>query len=264
MDNAASVTVDTPAERFPLLRATGLCKRFGRIRAVDGVTLELDAGQTLCVVGPNGAGKTTLLMLLGGALLPSAGHISILGMDRWRDNFRIRQQSTFLTADPIFGASETPYEFLRFYAQIYGMPKEVFLERTQALAKRLEMVPHLRKPWDLLSTGMVKKAGLMAALLPDARLRILDEPFAGGIDPFAMEFLFQWFREATARGETIIFSTQVLEQAETIAGRILLLESGCVAAWGTPEELLALAGVATDAPRALYRAFMVLAGKHGS
>lgn len=242
----------------PLLRATGLSKRFGRIEAVDCVNLELSAGEVLCVIGPNGAGKTTLLLLLGGVLFPSAGHMSVFGMDRWRDSFRIRQQSTFLTDTPIFGASETPYEFLRFYAQIYGIPKETFLERVTSLATSLQMMPYLRKPWDFLSSGMIKKVGLIGAFLPDAELRILDEPFAGGIDPYAMEFLFELFRSRAARGETIVFSTQVLEQAETAADRILLLEKGRITALGTPNDLFSLAGVPADTPRALYKAFMRL------
>jgi ABC-2 type transport system ATP-binding protein len=242
----------------PILTTTNVTKRFGRTAAVDGVTLELRAGESVCVVGPNGAGKTTLLLLLAGITLPSSGHVRVFGLDRWRDNFQIRQRSTFLTTAPLFGAADTPYEFLRFYAQVYGMDKRTFLERLRELAGGLEMLNHLSKPWAFLSSGMVKKAGIIAAFLPDADLRILDEPFAGGIDPFAMEFLFRRIKTCCGMGETIVFSTQVLEQAETISDRILLFERGRIAALGAPEELFALAGVSPDAPRALYQAFMEL------
>jgi ABC-type multidrug transport system ATPase subunit len=129
----------------PLLRATGLSKRFGRIEAVDCVNLELSAGEVLCVIGPNGAGKTTLLLLLGGVLFPSAGHMSVFGMDRWRDSFRIRQQSTFLTDTPIFGASETPYEFLRFLCADLRHTKGNVPRTGYILATSLQMMPYLRK-----------------------------------------------------------------------------------------------------------------------
>lgn len=241
------------------IEAVGLQFRYGRTRAVDGVSLDIGAGEILCVIGPNGAGKTTLLSLLGGMVLPQQGHVRVFGLDRWRDNFEIRKRSTFLLAEPAFGESLTPYEFLRFFAQIYGIPKQIFLERVKALAAEMVMVEHWNKPWAKLSLGMMKKTGLIAAFLPDAGLRILDEPFAGGIDPMAMERLYQWMGTAKTRGETIIFSTQVLEQAESASDRILMLENGGVRALATPPELISMAGVDLNENRALYKAFLKLA-----
>ena len=241
-----------------VLAAVGLLKKFGFTRAVDYVSLEIPRGEVLCVIGPNGAGKTTLLLLLGGVILPSAGHVTVFGMHRWKDNFEIRKRSTFLTAEPIFGASPTPYEFLRFYGQIYELPKAVFLERVRRLAGEMDMIPHLKKPWTKLSLGMKKKTGLIASFLPDAELRFLDEPFAGGIDPKAMDRLYLWMQDAAERGETVVFSTQVLEQAESAADRILLMEKGAVTAMGTPAELIASAGIAPGAARPLYKAFLAL------
>jgi len=247
-----------PVRASSRVTTTNVVKRFGRSAAVDGVSLDLSAGESICVVGPNGAGKTTLLLLMAGIILPSSGHVTVFGLDRFRDNFEIRKRSTFLMATPLFGAADTPYEFLRFFAQIYGIEKRTYLDRLRELADGLDMTPHLSKPWAFLSTGMIKKVGLIAALLPDAELRILDEPFAGGIDPYAMEFLFQRFSWCKDQGETIVFSTQVLEQAETVSDRILLLEKGRVTALGTPAELFAQAGVTPDAPRALNQAFLEL------
>jgi len=242
------------------VEAVGLRFRYGRSYAVDGVSFELREGEVLCVIGPNGAGKSTLLSLLGGMVLPQQGHVRVFGLDRWRDNFEIRKRSTFLLAEPAFGESLTPYEFLRFFAQIYGIPKQTFLDRVKKLAAEMDMTEHWNKPWGKLSLGMLKKTGLIAAFLPDAQLRIMDEPFAGGIDPMAMERLYQWIGEAKSRGETIMFSTQVLEQAET-ADRILMLENGSIRALATPPELIAMAGVGPDEPRPLYKAFLRLASK---
>ena len=241
-----------------MLTAVGLRKKFGFTRAVDGISLEIPRGEVLCIIGPNGAGKTTLLLLLGGVILPSAGHVTVFGLHRRKQNFEIRKRSTFLTAEPIFGMSPTPYEFLRYYAQIYELPKATFLERVKRLAEEMDMIPHLKKPWTKLSLGMKKKTGLIATFLPDAELRFLDEPFAGGIDPKGMDGLYAWMQNAKARGETVVFSTQVLEQAENGADRILLLENGVVTAMGTPTDLIERAGIDHTATRPLYKAFLAL------
>lgn len=243
-----------------IINATGLRHKYGRSVALDSVSLDIRRGEVVCIIGANGAGKSTLLGLLGGMLFPNRGHVTVFGMDRWRDNFAIRKRSTLLFAEPVFGASPTPYEFLRFFAQIYGIPRSEFRSRLEKLADEMHMTKHLDKPWQKLSLGMMKKTGLIAAFLPDAELRIMDEPFAGGIDPLAMEMLYTWIRAARERGETIVFSTQVLEQAEGAADRILILIDGTIQIDGTPLEILTSAGVSPGEPRALSKAFLKLTG----
>ena len=255
MDTMDIKTLDTTR---PAIRATGLKKHFGKTRALDGVSLEIPAGEVLCVIGPNGAGKSTLLLVLGGVIYPNEGHVKVFGLDRWADNFTIRQHTTFLPVDPVVGQAPSPYEYLRFLGQIYGLPKALFHQRLEALVTAMRYEPHLTKPWADLSTGLVKKAGLIGSFLPDAAIRFLDEPFAGGIDPLGMEVLFQWMDEARRREETIIFSTQVLDQAESAADRIALLDGGAIRQLGSPEELIRLAQLDPSEPRALSRAFMAL------
>ncbi len=123
----------------------------------------------------------------------------------------------------------------------------------------MNMTDHWDKPWERLSLGMMKKTGLIAAFLPKVPLRMFDEPFAGGIDPMAMEQLYTWMAEAKAHGETILFSTQVLEQAENAADRLLLLEDGAIRALATPAALIVQAGIDPNEPRALYKAFLAMA-----
>jgi ABC-2 type transport system ATP-binding protein len=243
-----------------VIRAIGLQKKYPRVQALRGVSLEIRKREVFCVIGPNGSGKTTLLYLLGGVILPSAGHVTVFGLHRWKENYEIRRRSTILPVDVPFGASSTPYEYLRFLAQIYELPKETFLERLDRLARDMQYVPYLNKPFHELSTGLVKKAGLIGCFLPYAELRILDEPFAGGIDPLGMERLYQWMAEARRRGETIVFSTPVLDQAEVVADRLALLAEGNIAAVGAPRDLIAAAGVAPDGPRPLAKAFLALTG----
>jgi ABC-2 type transport system ATP-binding protein len=247
-------------ESNPIIDIVGLSKNFGGTAAIDGVTLQIQPGENICVIGPNSAGKTTLLLLIGGVHYPTRGHVTVMDMHRWKQNFEIRERSTFLTADVIVGACPTPYEFLRFYAQIYHMPKAEFLEKGGRLCEELNLIEHIDKPWNELSLGMIKKVGIVSAFLPEVDLRILDEPFAGGIDPRGMETLYKWMGAAKKREETVIFSTQVLEQAEAIADRLLILEKGKMTALDTPAALIAKAGIASDENRALHKAFLNLTG----
>lgn len=246
-----------------VLSATELCKNYPGVKAMDGVSLELRRGEVVCLIGPNGAGKTTLLYLLAGLTYPSSGDVHVLGMHRWRDNHAIRLRSTILPATPVTGASPTPYEYLRYMAQVYGLSKDLFMLRLEELCRQMNYLPYLSWQWEALSLGLQKKAGLIGSFLPDAELRILDEPFAGGIDPMGMEVLYNWFEDSRVRGETIVFSTQVLEQAEQASDRIAVINEGRIAVEGPPEELLARAGISGSEPRALARAFVKLMDKKG-
>jgi ABC-type multidrug transport system ATPase subunit len=259
-------TLPMPSETFqpdptadPRIRAVGLTRKFGFTKAVDRVSLEVPAGQILGDIGLNGAGKTTLLNLLAGILTPTSGHVTVMGLDRWKQNMEIRRRATFLPALPESFFIDIPYGHLRILSQIYGLPHKEFMRRANHLARQMKMTEHWHKPWGGMSLGMMKKIGLIGAFLPDADVRILDEPFAGGIDPLAMEMLYRWMVERRTAGETIIFSTQVLEQAESICDRILVLEKGAVRWLGTPDELIRHAGLDPVQPRAFARAFTALA-----
>lgn len=241
-----------------VIETIGLQKNYPGVCAIDGVGLTVNRGEVVCVIGPNGSGKTTLLYLLAGLLYPSAGHVRVFGLHRWQQSYAIRQRSAVLPATPVIGASPTPYEYLRYVAQVYGLPKAEFLTKVHRLAGEMNYLPHLKRPWEQLSLGLTKKAGLIGCFLPAVELRILDEPFAGGIDPLGMEVLYRWFSSSRLGGETIIFSTQVLEQAQDVSDRILLLRDGHISVSGSPLQLLQRAGVDPAEPRALARAFIKL------
>lgn len=247
-----------PTAADVVVQAVGLKKKYGRVQALAGVSLEVRQGENLCVIGPNGAGKTTLLYLLGGMIFPSAGHVTVFGRHRWKENFEIRKHSAILTTEPLYGESPTPYEYLRFLAQIYGLPKQTFRDKVRRLVDEMQYAPHINRAWGRLSLGLAKKAGLIACFLVDVPLRILDEPFAGGIDPIGMEVLYGWMTAARERGETTVFSTQVLDQAEDVADRLVMLQEGRILAEGSPSELIAKAGVAATDERALAKAFLKL------
>jgi len=128
----------------------------------------------------------------------------------------------------------------------------------RGMSDEMNYTEHLNKYWHELSLGLNRKAGLIGCFLPEAKLRILDEPFAGGIDPLGMERLNSWMTDARDRGETIIFSTQVLDQAEDAADRIALMKEGQIHSMGSPGDLIEQAGIASNEPRTLSKAFLRL------
>jgi ABC-2 type transport system ATP-binding protein len=211
------------------------------------------------VVGANGAGKTTLLYLLGGVITATTGDVEVFGMHRWRQNFEIRKRSAVLPAWVSFGTCVSAYDYLRLVAGVYGVTEEAFHAKLALLAEEMDMLPHLGVAISGLSMGMAMKTALIGAFLPELPLRILDEPFANGVDPLGTEALYGWISAASQRGETTVFSTQALEQADTAAGRIIMLRCGEMVADGTPDAVIRSAGCQPDEQRALSNAFVKLA-----
>lgn len=245
-----------------ILEARGISRTFWRTKALLPMDLTVKSGEVLAVTGLNGAGKTTLLTMMAGALFPTTGDIHVFGLHRWRENYAIRCRSFFLPVTFPLGGMATPYEYLRFIAQVYGLTKVTFHARLEELCLQFDYLGQLGRPWKKLSLGQIRKAGLIAAFLPDVELRILDEPFAWGIDPAGMEVLYRWVADASVRqNSATVFSTQVLDQAETAAHRVLLLDRGQLSFCDKPDALLAKAGISPDEPRAFTRAFMKLAGR---
>jgi ABC-2 type transport system ATP-binding protein len=242
--------------------ARGLRVRFGLGFGIPwvlrDVSFSLKAGEITCIIGPNGAGKTTLLRVLAGCLFKTRCKISVFGLNRWRSNMAIRRRSVFVPADLQCAIGNTPYEHLTAIAIFYNMTQEDFGARCAALVDDLGYEPHLHKPWRSLSLGLAHKAMLIGGFLPDVEMRILDEPVASGIDPLGMEFLGVWMKEARARGETIVFSTQVLDRAHLLSDKLLILGNGRTAFWGSPAELIAKSEVDASDPYAINRAFYKL------
>jgi len=224
------------------------------------VSLLVNTGETVCLVGQNGAGKSTLIHLLAGLIYPNSGEVSVFGLDRWKESYEIRKRSIVVPAEPPIGSTYCPYDYLKLISQVYGLSADEFQSRLHQLSPKLNYTQHLKKRWHELSLGLGKKAALLGAFIAPVELRIFDEPFAGGIDPLGMEVLYEWFAESKQRGETILFSTQVLDQAEAVSDRIVLLNQGEVTLDGSPAEFIKKAGTESE-KRPLYKAFVNLTGK---
>jgi len=235
--------MDTTAPiRLPL-RLDGLVRRYGDLTAVDGVSLSVGPGEIVGFLGPNGAGKTTTLRVTAGLLRPDAGRVEIDGHPLASEPLAAKRALGFVPDRPFLYERLSAYEFLAFVAALYDVPPELARERGEALMRRLGMQAEAGGTIDGYSLGMRQKTAIAAALLHDPPLLMLDEPLVG-LDPQGARVLKDLLRERAARGLGVLVSTHLLDVAERLCDRVVILRRGRVVAAGTLE---ALRGARTDA-----------------
>lgn len=219
-----------------LLDVCGLSKSYGRFRAVDDLSFQVRGGEILGLVGPNGAGKTTALRCCTGILRPSAGTVSVVGYDVVRKERAAKQQLAFVPELPNLYPLLTVQEQIEFIARTYGMLPPDFHARAEALMRRFDLWGERHKLTGSLSKGMRQKTAVAAAFLHNARVLLLDEPLIG-IDPLGIRQLKELLMEARNAGCALLVSTHLLDTAERLCDRILILQRGRKRAEGTLADL---------------------------
>jgi len=220
----------------PPLLVRGLLRRYGRTTAVDGLDLTVDAGAIVGFLGPNGAGKTTTLRCCSGLLSPDAGRIAIAGVSLASDPLRARARVGFVPDQPFLYERLTAREFVAFVGAIYDVPERTARDRGDELLDRLGMGAAADELVETYSLGMRQKVSIVAALIHDPPLLMLDEPL-GGLDPVAARTLKDLLRERARRGLGVLVSTHLLDVAERLCDRIVVLHHGRRLAEGTLDEL---------------------------
>jgi ABC-2 type transport system ATP-binding protein len=217
-----------------MIRLQGVSKLYGDFAAVKDIDLEVREGEIFSIVGPNGAGKTTILKMLVGLVEPTKGEILVGGYDFREDGRRIKEIIGFLPEEsPVYEDMET-WDYLRFFAEVYGIPREVAEERIDKSLRYLKLHSPKKRLGDM-SKGMKRKVVIARSLLNNPRILIYDEP-ASGLDPMSSHFIMNLIRRMRRR-RTVLMSTHNLYQAEAVSDRILILKDGETLALGTPEEL---------------------------
>jgi heme exporter protein A len=204
------------------VRASGLVKRFGDRRAVDGVDVTLAAGECLAVLGPNGAGKSTLLRMLATLLRPDAGELAVCGHALPDAAGRARAEIGYLGHDPLVYLDLTARQNLELFADLYGLP-----DARRRVDDALDRVGLLARSFDLVRTfsrGMAQRLGLARALLHEPRLLLLDEPYAG-LDAAGAHLLDAVLADAS-RDRGVVIVTHEVERGVALAGRLLVLRAG--------------------------------------
>jgi ABC-2 type transport system ATP-binding protein len=213
----------------PAVEVDGLVKRYGATAAVDGVTFAARAGTVLALLGPNGAGKTTTVETCEGFRRPDAGTVRVLGLDPVRDHAALAPRvGVMLQSGGVYPGADGA-EMLRLYAAFYADPLD-----PAALLERLG-VPE-RTPYRRLSGGQQQRLSLALAVVGRPEVVFLDEPTAG-LDPQARHATWDLVRSLRSDGVTVVLTTHVMDEAETLADDVVIVDDGRVVASGTPESL---------------------------
>ncbi len=220
-----------------LLAIEGLSKRFGAIKAVDGVAFTVARGEMLGFLGPNGAGKSTTMRMLAGYLPPDRGSVSVCGFDVARQPLEVKRRLGYLPEGaPTYGEM-TPHSIMSFVADVRRLPAAYKRSRVPAMVERLHLESVLHQPIDTLSKGFKRRVGLALALLHEPEVLILDEP-TDGLDPNQKHEVRTLLAEL-ATDRVIIISTHILEEVEAICSRAIIIAQGQIVADAKPVELLA-------------------------
>ena len=200
----------------------GLAKHYGRVHALEDVTLDVRQGEIFGFLGPNGAGKSTLIRLLLGYLHPTAGRGSVLGLDIVRDSVAIRRRSGYLPGGIALDDGLSGLRLLDDLAALSGRPPV----RRAAICEKLELTDRvLRRPIRDYSRGMRQKLGIVQALQHDPELAILDEP-SEGLDPLMQRAFYEVLEGVRAAGRTVFFSSHVLSEVERVCDRVAIVRAG--------------------------------------
>ncbi|HTS95332.1 MAG TPA: ABC transporter ATP-binding protein [Streptosporangiaceae bacterium] len=227
----------TPA----LLRTENLTKHYGPVVGLDGLTLEVNAGEVLGYLGPNGAGKTTTIRLLLGLIKPTAGRAEIFGLDAQKDKVAVHARVAYVPGEATLWPSLTGAETLHLLARMHG---ETDVAYRDALVRRFDFDPSRKVR--AYSKGNRQKINLIAALASRADLLILDEPTAG-LDPLMEQAFRESVLEAKANGQTVFLSSHVLSEVEALCDRIAILRAGRLAEVGTLAEMRHLSALTVEA-----------------
>jgi ABC-2 type transport system ATP-binding protein len=219
----------------PAIRAQGLTKHYGPIRALEALDLEVQAGEIFGFLGPNGSGKSTLIRTLLGYLHPTAGRASVLGLDIVNDSVEIRRRVGYLPGGISIYDSLSGAAALDYLNDLQGRPAT----RRDELCERLQMPPSvLRRRVRDYSRGMRQKLGVIQALQHDPDLAILDEP-TEGLDPLMQQAFYGIMDDLRQEGRTIFFSSHVLPEVERICDRVAIIRAGHLMVVQHVDELLA-------------------------
>jgi len=230
---------------------------FGTVRALTNVSFTVPSGQIVGLLGPNGAGKSTMMKSILGLVRPDIGDVRVFGQEVLVDPVSVKRLVGYVPESPSLYEFLTGAEYLDFVADMYGLPRAARAERVQQFLTGLELAGHENSLISTYSQGMKQKVALIAALMHHPRLVILDEPL-NGLDPRSARVTKELLRNLADRdGVGILFSTHVLEIAQAICDRVIILNHGEIVASGTVASLRERAGLAGSG---LEEVFLSLTG----
>jgi ABC-2 type transport system ATP-binding protein len=218
------------------VRASDLVKRFGSVTALDGVSFEVEKGTVTGLLGPNGAGKTTAVRILTTLLKPNAGQAQVAGFNVVTQPDEVRGRIGLSGQYAAIDEDLTGRENLEMVGMLFHMPRSVARERADELLARFDLAAAGDRPAKGYSGGMRRRLDLAASLVANPEVLFLDEPTTG-LDPRARNLMWQVIRDLVSDGTTVLLTTQYLDEADSLADQIVVIDHGRVIAKGTPDQL---------------------------
>jgi lipooligosaccharide transport system ATP-binding protein len=230
-------TIPHPFVPPPVIDARALEKRYGTLPAVDGLAFRVEPGECFGFLGPNGAGKTTTMKMIYCVLEPSAGHLTVLGMDVRTHPRKIKARLGVVTQENTLDTALTVRENLLIFARYFDMPWAAARRRADDLLEFVSLTDRGRDRVEHLSGGMRRRLMIARALMSEPDLLILDEPTTG-LDPQARQLSWEKLRQLKRTGVTQILTTHYMDEAASLCDRLVIMDHGRIVAEGAPADLI--------------------------
>jgi ABC-2 type transport system ATP-binding protein len=209
-----------------------------QIVALDGISLNVTAGEIFCLLGPNGAGKSTTVGILTTRVRPTSGQAWIGAHEVWKEQVAVKRLIGVVAQRPNLDFSLTAREILTFHGAYFGLDSQQRAKRAQALLDRFKLLDRADQIVRGFSGGMMQRLSIARAMMHDPQVLFLDEP-SSGLDPQTRLLLWEIVREYNQSGKTILLTTHNMEEADALCQRLAIVDHGRVIALGTPRELKA-------------------------
>jgi lipooligosaccharide transport system ATP-binding protein len=223
----------------PLIVARNLVKRFGDFTAVDGIDVEVRAGESFGFLGPNGAGKSSTMRMIGCVSPVTGGELRIFGLDPARDGKQIRSRVGVVPQMDQLDEELTVQDNLVLYGRYFDLPRAECHRRAAELLEFVQLSDRARSKIEPLSGGMKRRVTIARSLINDPELLLLDEPTTG-LDPQARHILWDRLYRLKQRGVTLVLTTHYMDEAEQLCDRLVVMDGGKIVAEGSPRELIQL------------------------
>ncbi len=237
----ASTKSGQPAPPVSAVEIKGLCKSFGNVKVVDGLTFNVHQGEIFGLLGPNGSGKTTTINMISGLSAQTSGEVQIMGLNVTSNARQVHRMLGFVPQETALYEELSAWRNMEFHADLFGVPRG---EKRQRIINLLEMVRLLDRKDSLVRTfsgGMKRRLAIARALLHDPKLVYLDEPTIG-VDVQARRAIWDYILNLRDQGKTVLITTNYLEEAQALCDRLAIIDHGKLITLETPDRLKHLYG----------------------